>query len=64
MRTEYLNRHRLGLILILIGLTAWLPYGVFKYGLDRDVAVYPFLAWHLAGGIPGFLLRRGDLLWR
>ncbi len=64
MRAVSFNKRRWGLVLILIGVTAWAPYGVFKYGLDREMSVYPFLAWHLAGVIPGFLLRRGDLLWR
>jgi len=59
-----LNRHRLGYILIGLGVVAWLPYGIVKYGLGNELPVHPFLAWHLIGVVPGFLLRRGDLLLR
>ncbi len=52
------------MILILIGVCAWIPYGILKYGLDREVVAYPFLVWHLAGVVPGFLLRRWSLLKR
>ncbi len=59
-----LNRERWGLILIIVGVVAWIPYGVLKYGLGHEVVVYPFLAVHLMGMIPGFLLRRWTLLRR
>ena len=59
-----LGREGWGLLLIFVGVAAWIPYGLFKYGLGREIVLYPFLAWHLAGVIPGFLLRRWTLLRR
>lgn len=61
MRIRPVNRRRWANILITIGVAAWIPHGVLKYGLGQEIPVYPFLAWHLAGILPGFLLRRGDL---
>ncbi len=58
------RRERLGRLLILVGVATWLPYGVVKYGMGQEVAMYPFLAVHLLGVIPGFILRREALLRR
>lgn len=59
-----LRRERWGRLLILVGVVAWLPYGILKYGMGQDVVVYPFLTVHLLGVIPGFILRREALLRR
>ena len=58
------RRERLALILILVGVTAWVPYGILKYGMGQEVVIYPFLTVHLLGVIPGFILRREALLRR
>ena len=58
------SKDRWGHILILVGVVAWVPYGILKYVAGQEVVIYPFLAVHLTGIIPGFLLRRGDLLRR
>ena len=62
--TRSLKRERLGRALILVGVVAWLPYGILKYGMGQEVVMYPFLTVHLLGVIPGFLLRRESLLRR
>ena len=59
-----LDRVRLAKILILVGVAAWIPYGILKFGFGQEPVAYPFLAVHLSGVIPGFLLRRWDLLRR
>jgi hypothetical protein len=53
-----LNRNRVGRIFLWIGIVAWFPYGIMKYGLGRELPVWPFLAWHLVGVIPGSLILR------
>lgn len=62
--TRSLKRERLGRLLILVGVVAWLPYGILKYGMGQEVVMYPFLTVHLLGVIPGFILRREALLRR
>ena len=53
-----------GLVLIILGVSAWAPYGVLKYGFGQEVNVVPFLSVHLTGVIPGALLKRGPTLSR
>jgi uncharacterized membrane protein YjjB (DUF3815 family) len=53
-----------GGLLILLGVAAWGPYALLKYLLHVEVPVGPFLAAHLAGVLPGFVLRRGPAIWR
>ena len=53
-----INRHRLGRVLILVGVLAWAPYAVLHYLMDLDVPVWPFLTVHLMGVIPGSILSR------
>jgi hypothetical protein len=48
---------RLGNILIGVGVLAWVPYLYITESLHEEVPVAPFLVWHLAGVIPGALLR-------
>ena len=59
-----ISKKRWATILIIIGVCAWIPYMVLKYGMGEDIIVYPFLAVHLSGVIPGFLLRRWGLIRR
>jgi len=49
-------------MLIGLGMAAWVPYAVLRYGLDAPVEPGLFLAAHLAGVIPGSLLVRWDWL--
>lgn len=53
-----MDRRRIGKILIWIGVLAWVPYMILKYGFGKDVSPFPFLAVHLSGIIPGSILRR------
>lgn len=62
--TNMASRKRWGRALVLVGVAAWIPYGVLKYGAGEDVAIYPFLTVHLLGVIPGFLLHRWGLIRR
>lgn len=54
------RRKRWGRWLVLLGVSAWAPYALLKYGMGHEVLFSPFLAAHLAGVIPGTLLSRGD----
>jgi hypothetical protein len=49
---------RLGTILILLGAAVWGVYAVLRYGMYSDVAARDFLPYHLAGVIPGVILKR------
>ncbi|MBW1771201.1 MAG: hypothetical protein JRJ17_08665 [Deltaproteobacteria bacterium] len=48
----------IGTILIYLGAAAWGVYAVLRYGLDWDVTARQFLPYHLAGVVPGVILRR------
>ena len=58
-----MNRKTVGRILILLGVSMWIPYFALELA-GEEVAVAPFLALHLSGVIPGALLARGDTLTR
>jgi hypothetical protein len=49
---------RLGTILIVIGVAVWGVYAVLHFGMDSDAAVRDFLPYHLAGVVPGVILKR------
>jgi len=49
---------RLGTILILLGVAVWGVYAVLRYGMGSDAAVRDFLPYHLAGVVPGVILKR------
>jgi hypothetical protein len=57
-------RRRIGTLLLWIGVLAWVPYAVLKYGAGRSVSAAPFLAVHLLGVIPGLALRRWETIRR
>jgi hypothetical protein len=48
----------LGTILIYAGVAVWGVYAVLRYGLDWDVTGRQALPYHLAGVVPGVILRR------
>jgi len=62
--SRHISKNSWGLILIFLGVSAWIPYGVLKYLMGQEVALYPFLAAHLLGVIPGSWLRGGGILRR
>ena len=53
---------KLGAVLIVLGVLAWVPYAILKYALDVDVSVVPFLVWHLLGVVPGSKLFGGSIV--
>jgi hypothetical protein len=48
----------MGTVLIILGVSVWGVYAVLRYILDISVNGRDFLAFHLAGVVPGALLRR------
>ena len=48
----------LGTTLLWFGAAVWGVYAVVRYGLGNEVPAIRFLPFHLAGVIPGMLLRR------
>ena len=54
----------LGTVLLWLGVAVWGVYAVMRWGLGRDVNAAAFLPFHLAGVIPGVLLRRRRWLLR
>ena len=47
-----------GNVLIVLGVAVWGCYAAARYGLKYNVQGITFLPYHLAGVIPGFILRR------
>ena len=47
-----------GNVLIALGVAVWGCYAAARYGLKYNVHGIAFLPYHLAGVIPGFILRR------
>ena len=46
-----------GRILVLVGVSAWIPYFAMKYGMDMpDLEITPFLTVHLPGVLGGGLM--------
>jgi hypothetical protein len=54
----------LGIILIAAGVGVWGVYGVLRFGKGMDVAARQFLPYHLAGVVPGMILKRHRFLRR
>jgi len=48
----------LGTILVAAGVAVWIVYAVVRYGMGLDVTGRQFLPYHLAGVVPGTILRR------
>jgi len=49
---------RLGTILIVLGVAVWGVYAVLRFGMGSDAAGRDFLPYHLAGVVPGVILKR------
>ncbi|OEU84656.1 MAG: hypothetical protein BA865_07075 [Desulfobacterales bacterium S5133MH4] len=47
-----------GTVLIVMGVAVWGVYALLHWGLGFDVAGRQFLPYHLAGVVPGMILRR------
>lgn len=47
----------IGTVLVIMGVSVWGIYVITRYVLNLDVQLLQFLAYHLAGVIPGTLLR-------
>jgi len=47
-----------GTILLTVGVGVWGVYAVLRFGIGWDVTVRQFLPYHLAGVVPGMILRR------
>ena len=47
-----------GTILLTVGVGVWGLYAVLRFGIGWDVTVRQFLPYHLAGVVPGMILRR------
>lgn len=56
-----MNRKTIGRVLIILGVSMWVPYLVLKLA-GTEVSSLPFLALHLCGVIPGAILSRGETL--
>jgi len=52
----------LGTILLFLGVAVWGVYAVLRFGLGWDVTGRQFLLYHLAGVVPGVILRRHSFL--
>ncbi len=57
-----MGRRQLGAGLIVAGVLAWAAYAVLNYMVGLEIGAAPFLAWHLAGVIPGSYLFGGSLI--
>ncbi len=48
----------LGTILLAVGVGVWGAYAVLRFGLGWDVTARQFLPYHLAGVVPGMILKK------
>ncbi len=57
-----------GTILSSLGIGVWGVYALLRFGMGWDATVQQFLLYHLAGIVPGIVLRRhrffGDMIKR
>jgi len=53
---------QVGSVLVMLGVAVWGVYAVVRWGLGWDVTGIQFLPYHLAGVIPGMILRRRHFL--
>jgi hypothetical protein len=47
-----------GTVLVIAGVAVWIVYVIVRYGMGYDVTGRQFLPYHLAGVVPGAVLRR------
>ena len=52
----------IGTVLVIMGVSVWGVYAIERYVLKMDIHSMHFLAYHLAGVIPGSLLRHHKFL--
>ena len=52
----------MGSLLVAAGVAVWGVYALVRWGFGWDVAGKTFLPYHLAGVIPGMILRRRKFL--
>jgi hypothetical protein len=52
-----------GNILLWLGVGVWAVYGVLRFGLGWDITARQCLPYHLAGVVPGVILKRHDFFW-
>ncbi len=57
-----MGRRGIGAALIVIGVAAWAVYAILAYALALEISAAPFLAWHLAGVVPGAYLSGSSLI--
>ncbi|MCK5244669.1 MAG: hypothetical protein KAJ90_05310 [Desulfobacterales bacterium] len=62
METERDILNTSGTILIIAGVAVWGIYAFFRWGMGWNVTGRQFLPYHLAGVIPGMILRRRQFL--
>jgi len=48
----------LGTILLAVGVSVWGAYAVLRFGMGWDVTARQFLPYHLAGVVPGMILKK------
>lgn len=48
----------LGTVLVVLGVAVWGVYTILRWGMAWDVTGRQFLPYHLAGVVPGMILRR------
>jgi hypothetical protein len=53
----------LGTILLAVGVGVWGAYAVLRFGMGWDVTARQFLPYHLAGVVPGMILKRHRFFW-
>ncbi|MFH1674806.1 MAG: hypothetical protein ABIF87_15495 [Pseudomonadota bacterium] len=53
----------LGTILLAVGVGVWGAYAVLRFGMGWDVTARQFLPYHLAGVVPGIILKRHRFFW-
>jgi hypothetical protein len=56
-RSDLSRTQKLGNLLLLIGIGAWVPYFLIKNTLEAEVTIQPFLIVHLSGILGGILVR-------
>jgi arylsulfatase A-like enzyme len=53
-----------GNVLLVLGVAVWGVYAIVRFGMGWDVTAGQFLPYHLAGVVPGFILRRRQIIRR
>jgi hypothetical protein len=57
-----MKKEQLGTLLLILGVLAWVVYYALKLLTSLDLPFGLFLAWHLAGVLPGSLLRGSKVI--